>query len=74
MIVSDACRADVNGDGTVTILDVQAVSGRANQREGDANYDVRYDVSEPSGVIDAADVAYVAALVGSSCDSSSVAN
>ena len=70
MTVNDACRADVNGDGTVTILDVQAVRGRMNQREGDADYDVRYDVSEPSGVIDAADVAYVRALVGNSCDSS----
>ena len=69
MIVSDACRADVNGDETVTILDVQAVSGRLNQREGDSDYDVTYDVSEPSGVIDTADVAYVAVLVGSSCDS-----
>ena len=54
----------MNGDGTVTILDVQVVSGRANQREGDANYDVSYDVSEPSGVIDAADVAYVSGVGG----------
>lgn len=59
------CPLDMNGDGQVTVLDIQDVASRWQaEAAGGPPYDVRYDVAPPGapdGVINIADIQRIAA-------------
>jgi hypothetical protein len=57
---------DVNGDGTINIVDIQLVAARWNTTEGDSNYDPVYDMNE-DGRINIVDIQRVAAKWNTTC-------
>jgi hypothetical protein len=63
--VSSACPMDMDGDGQVTVLDIQDVASRwLAEAAGGPPYDIRYDVAPPGapdGVINIADIQMIAA-------------
>jgi len=61
------CLADLNDDGEIDIVDVQAVSSRWNTEVGDSQYDPLYDL-KGDGEIDIFDVQYVASRWNTACE------
>jgi hypothetical protein len=63
--VRSACPMDMDGDGQVTVLDIQDVASRwLAEATGGPPYDIRYDVAPPGapdGVINIADIQMIAA-------------
>ncbi len=59
-------RGDVNGDGTVNILDVGAVTGRLGANRGDPRYDSASDLNN-DGSIDILDVGIVTGYLAHTC-------
>jgi thermitase len=66
VIVTTACREDVNGDGRINIVDIQLVASRWNTAVGDPAYDPLYDINE-DGRINIVDIQLVAAKWGTTC-------
>ena len=60
------CFGEVNGDGVIDVLDVQAVAGRVNQVLGDPDYVPEYDLNN-NGMIDPGDVTIVTDRLYETC-------
>jgi hypothetical protein len=49
-------RGDVNGDGTVNILDVILMASTYGSKEGDSNWNAKADIAAPTGIVDMLDL------------------
>lgn len=58
---------DINGDGTVNILDVVSASAAYYTCEGDPGWNPEADIAPPCGCIDIYDITTIAARYGQSC-------
>ncbi|MHB8683951.1 MAG: dockerin type I domain-containing protein, partial [Dehalococcoidia bacterium] len=60
------CRGDVNGDGTINILDLSTISARYQSVEGSSSYDLNFDLNG-DGAINILDLTITSAQYNRSC-------